>query len=121
MKLLLDEMISPQVARELRARGHYVEAIKRDRPELEGLSDQELVARMASEQRAMVTNDVADFRVIHDRLLAQGGEHYGLVFTFDATLPRARANLTAWVGALESLLLTHPDDAALRNRITALP
>src|SRR5680860_313061 len=39
VKLLLDEMISPRIARELRADGHDVQAIKADRPELEAASD----------------------------------------------------------------------------------
>jgi hypothetical protein len=43
VRLLLDEMISPRIARELRDRGHDVQAVKRDRPELAGCSDRELV------------------------------------------------------------------------------
>ena len=37
MRLLLDEMISPAIARQLRDRGFEVDAVKRDRPELEAL------------------------------------------------------------------------------------
>ena len=121
MRLLLDEMISPAIARELRARGYDVEAIKRDRQELMGVADQELVRRMASERRAIVTNDIADFHVIHDQTLAAGDEHSGIVFTHDATLPRKKANNERWVERLAALLEAHPREDTLRNRVVHLP
>jgi predicted nuclease of predicted toxin-antitoxin system len=90
VRLLLDEMISPRIGRELRERGHDVQAVKRDRPDLTGRDDRELIRRMAAERRVIVTNDVADFQAIHDRLLAAREEHSGMVFTFDATMPRTK-------------------------------
>ncbi len=116
MKLLLDEMITPRVARELRMQGHNVQAIKHDRADLACRGDREIVRLMAAEGRAIVTNDVADFQRIHDRLLAIGEEHHGMIFTFDATLPRTKSAIPQWVEALSSLLAQHGDDA-LRNRI----
>lgn len=115
MRLLLDEMISPAIARELRGRGCDVQAIKRDRPELQSLADAEIVRRMVSERRAIVTNDVADFAPIHARIVAEGDEHYGMVFTDDSTLPRNRANVTVWVEALAELLSTCVSEDYLRN------
>ncbi len=71
MKLLLDEMISPKIARELRSREDFdVQAIKGDRPDLEAVADREIVRRIATEQRALVTNDVLDFQLIHNQMLA---------------------------------------------------
>jgi predicted nuclease of predicted toxin-antitoxin system len=49
VKLLLDEMISPRIARELRAAGHDAQAIKTDRPELEAASDRDVLRRAAAE------------------------------------------------------------------------
>jgi predicted nuclease of predicted toxin-antitoxin system len=121
VKLLLDEMISPRVARELRENGHDVQATKRDRPDLAGRSDREIVKRMAGEQRAIVTNDLADFQPIHDRMLAAGEEHAGMVFTFDATMPRNKAAIGQWVKRLGELLATHRQGDALRNRVHHLP
>jgi predicted nuclease of predicted toxin-antitoxin system len=121
VRLLLDEMISPAIARGLRDRGHDVHAIKRDRPELESLADRELIRRMASEGRAIVTNDVADFRPIDDRLLADGEMHSGLLFTSDAALPRDKASVHVWIRTLDRFLREHPDEAAMRNRIALLP
>lgn len=116
MRLLLDEMISPRTARELREAGYDVQAVKKDRPELSGKSDHELVRCMATERRAIVTNDVADFQAIHDQFLAAGDEHYGMIFTFDATMPRSKDAIPQWVQTLTELLTEHTDVDSLRNQ-----
>lgn len=121
MRLLLDEMISPRIARELRDHGHDVQAVKRDRPDLASRGDRELIRTMATERRAIVTNDIADFQAIHDQLLAAGGEHYGIIFTFDATMPRSRDATPHWVQTLAALLAEHTSDDSLRNRVRHLP
>lgn len=120
MRLLLDEMISPRIARQLREKGHDVQAIKHDRPELAGHADNEIILRMAVEQRAIVTNDVADFHLIHDRTMAAGDQHAGLIFTFDDAMPRSKASIPQWVDNLAALLDEHRDDDSLRNRVLHL-
>jgi predicted nuclease of predicted toxin-antitoxin system len=117
VRLLLDEMISPRIARELREAGHDVQAIKKDRADLVGRTDRELIQRMSGEGRAIVTNDVADFQVIHERMLAAGEDHAGIVFTFDATMPRRKATIDQWMSALTDLLGDHGEDDALPNRV----
>lgn len=119
MKLLLDEMISPRIARELRGEGFDVQAIKSDRPDLETVADREIVRRIAAEKRAMVTNDVLDFQLIHNQLMAAGEEHYGILFTSDATMPRNKASIPLWVRTLKKLLEAGSTDDALRNRVRA--
>lgn len=121
MKLLLDETIAPAIARELHARGYDVVAVKNERPDLMSRSDRAIVRQMVSERRVIVTNNVKDYGPIHDRFLAGGEEHYGLVFTFDDTMPRNKASIPCWVSALETLLAANPDDDALRNRVRPLP
>lgn len=121
MRLLLDEMITPKIARELRSKGFDVEAIKGDRPDLEAVADREIVRRMAAEKRALVSNDVLDFQLIHNQLQAAGEEHYGFVFTSDSTMPRNKASIPLWVKALAQLLNANPADDALRNRVRHLP
>lgn len=122
MKLLLDEMISPKIARELRGRRDFdVQAIKGDRPDLEAVADREIVRRIAAEQRALVTNDVLDFQPIHSQMLAAGEEHYGLIFTSDSTMPRNKASIPLWAKALEKVVTEHSTDDALKNRIRHLP
>lgn len=117
MRLLLDEMISPRIARELREAGYDVQAIKKDRAELAGRTDREIVQRMSVEHRAIVTNDVADFQAIHERMLAAGEDHAGMVFTFGATMPRRKATIDQWVQTLAGLRADHGDEDALRNRV----
>jgi uncharacterized protein with PIN domain len=121
VRILLDEMISPRIARELRESGHDVQAVKKDRPDLVSRSDNELIRQMAAERRAIVTNDVADFQAIHERLAAAEDEHSGMIFTFDATMPRTKDAIPDWVEALSALLRTYTDDDAMRNRIHHLP
>jgi predicted nuclease of predicted toxin-antitoxin system len=121
VKLLLDEMISPRIARELREGGHDVQAVKKDRPDLAGGGDRELVRQMATEHRAIVTNDIGDFQAIHDQFLAASEEHYGILFTFDSTMPRSKAAIPQWVQALTELLAAHPAEDSLRSRIHHLP
>lgn len=113
-------MLSPRIARELRNRGHDVIAVK-ERPDLIGLRDREIVRRMAAERRVIVTNDVDDFIVIARRLAASGEEHLGILFTFDQSLPRNRASVPHFVSVLHTLLEEHPAEDALRNRTRALP
>ncbi len=120
MRLLLDEMISPRIAHELRGAGHEVQAIKADRPELEALADGEVLRRAAADHRALVTNDVLDFRLIHNQLMAAGEEHYGIVFTSDATMSRNKASIPPWVETLATLLEENQPDDALCNRMRHL-
>jgi predicted nuclease of predicted toxin-antitoxin system len=121
VRLLLDEMISPRIARELRGHGHDVQAVKRDRPDLASRGDRELVRQMSSERRVIITNDIADFQAIHDQLLAAGEEHHGMIFTFDATLPRTKDAIPQWVQTLSKLLADHGDEDSLCNRVHHLP
>jgi hypothetical protein len=101
--------------------GHDVQAVKKDRPDLSSRGDRELVHRMVVERRAIVTNDIADFHTIHDQVLTAGDVHYGMVFTFDATMPRTKDAIPQWVQVLAELLADHPDEDSLRNRVHHLP
>jgi predicted nuclease of predicted toxin-antitoxin system len=121
LKLLLDEMISPRIARELRAKDFDVQAIKSDRPDLESVADLEIVRRLAAEKRAVVTNDVLDFQLIHNQMAVAGEEHYGMLFTSDATMPRNKASISLWVKTLTAVLKADPADDSLRNRVRHLP
>lgn len=121
MRLLLDETISWRIAAQLRERGHDVVAVKRDRPELEQRLDPTVLAAAAAERRAVVTNNVRDYQPAHDRTLARGEAHYGVIYTYDAALPRNRATIPLWVSTLEELLAAHLAEDALVNRTYVLP
>jgi predicted nuclease of predicted toxin-antitoxin system len=121
VKLLLDEMISPRIARELRQKGFDVVAVKADRPEWEALADREVLRHASAEHRALVSNDVLDFQLIHGRMLADGEGHYGILFTNDAAMPRNKASIPLWIKELSRFLDSNPGEDALRNRIAFLP
>ena len=120
MRLLLDEMYSPQIARQLRSRDHDVVSVT-ERAELGGKSDEGLFAAMAAEHRAIVTNDAADFVLLFQRATAEGMDHAGLLFTSDRSLPRTKAGIGRYVTVLDDLLTSHPTDDALRNQLRWLP
>jgi hypothetical protein len=114
LKLLLDEMFSPLVAAELRVRGHDVVAIK-ERGEWHSLADPEVVALARTEQRAIVTANLRDFRPLHAELVAPGGEgHAGMVFV-PARFRPTRAATRKIVEALEARLADYPGDPDLAN------
>jgi hypothetical protein len=62
LRLLLDEMYAPAVAVELRARGHDVLSVHEADPVLVGASDAEVLFAAVSAERALVTENVRDFR-----------------------------------------------------------
>ena len=116
MKLLLDEHYSPEIARQLRARGHDVAAVA-ERADLVGLGDDELFARMRQERRAIMTNNVKDFVPLASRAALAAEPHYGLVLTSDRSMPR-RSDAIGWVvDALDALLQRHKDEASLCNQM----
>jgi hypothetical protein len=112
VRLCLDEHYPPQIAVELRARGHDVVSVN-ERPELVSLSDAELLAAMAVERRALVTENVADFAPLARQLAATGEHHHGLVFTSPRSLPRSRRTIGVYVTALAALLERFPGRDAL--------
>ncbi len=114
MKLLLDEMFSPLVAAELRVRGHDAVAIK-EREEWQSLSDPDVVARARTEQRAVVTANLRDFRPLHAELVAAGREgHAGMLFV-PTSFRLTRAATGQIVAALETRTAEYPGDDDLAN------
>ncbi len=114
MKLLLDEMLSPAIARELRSRGHDVESVAGN-PDREARSDPEVLALARSEHRAVVTNNVRDFRPLHHEAITPGGPgHFGMIF-LPGSSPRTRASTGRIIAALETLLASHPGEKNLAN------
>ena len=80
MRLLLDEMLSPAIARELRGRGHDVLAVA-DHPGGAALSDPEVMTLARTERRAVVTTNLRDYRPLHAEAITPGGPgHFGMIF-----------------------------------------
>lgn len=112
MKLLLDEMLSPDIAELLRGRGYDVEAIAGS--EHAELSDPEVLDLARSQQRAVVTNNVRDFRPLHIAAVQAGGSgHHGMVF-MAGNFRRWKADTGRIADALEEKLKQYPglDDLA---------
>lgn len=111
MKLLLDEQLSPQIARLLRERGHDVVAVA-EFPELRGRSDRVHFATQEDQQRAIATRDLGDFRPLLKAALREGRRTYGLVCVPPRFFP-ARKDVGKLVAAFDELLTAHPElDAA---------
>jgi len=112
-------MLSPAIARALRARGHDVEAVK-EHPDWEGLSDADLVAVARREQRAIVTTNLRHFRPLHAELITPGNAgHAGFVFV-PTTYRLTKADIGRMVVALEAKLAEHPGEPGLANGETWL-
>jgi hypothetical protein len=119
VKLLLDEMLSPAIARELCTRGHDVEAIN-GRPEWESYDDAEVMSLARREHRAIVTNNLRDFRPLHHAAIAPGGPgHFGMVF-MPGGYRRTKANVGRIADALEAKLAEHRGERDLENGETWL-
>ena len=102
MKALLGEQLSPQIAELLRKAGYDVEAVL-DRDDLIGRSDRVIFETACSEGRAVITNNIKDFRPLAAEFLAQGRIHAGLILLPSART-RSRDAIAAIVMAIESIL-----------------
>jgi Domain of unknown function (DUF5615) len=114
VKLLLDEMLSPAIARELRSRGHDVEPVA-GHLDREALSDPEVLALARAERRAIVTNNLRDFRPLHHEAITPGGSgHFGMIF-MPGAYRRTRADTGRIIAAIEVILVRHPGEEDLLN------
>lgn len=101
MKLLLDEMIGPSVARELRDRGLDVVAVA-ERTDLRALPDDVVLDVAREEGRTLVTLNIGDFARLHQQWLAEGRQHCGLVLVTTQAFPQDRRLVGALVSALNA-------------------
>jgi hypothetical protein len=111
LKLLIDEMYPPSIAGQLRDRGHEVQAVT-GRPELRALADSDIFALAQQEQRAVVTENIADFSVIASDYDQRGQAHHGLVLVVPGSYPRGRrGTIGRMVTELDRVLGEYPDTA----------
>ena len=111
MKLLLDEMYPAVVAEQLRARGHDVVSVHDvEYRYLEGAPDEEIFGAALAEDRALVTENIPDFRRLEADALARGEVHAMLVFTSNRQFPRGEpGTIGRLVEALHALLSEAPE------------
>jgi hypothetical protein len=101
--LLLDEMFSDDIARQLRSNGYDVISVVTD-PALVGLLDDQLLAYATGEGRALVTANIKDFVPLDTRYRAAGQSHAGLILVSTKTFPQNRGFPSAVTTALAALL-----------------
>jgi predicted nuclease of predicted toxin-antitoxin system len=99
--LLLDEMLSPKIAGELRRRGHDVVAVAAD-PTLRSKTDAELFEWAIEQGRRIVTENVKDFRP----LLRDDASGPGVLFLSSRSFPRSRNTVGVLIRALEDWLVS---------------
>ena len=113
VRLLLDEMFSPEIASELVRRGHDVVAVAAD-PGLAGLPDEQVLEWATEQGRCLVTENVKDYEILRRASTAQGRTHAGLLYSGPRRFPRDRRFVGALVVALDKLIaagqLPSPDD-----------
>jgi predicted nuclease of predicted toxin-antitoxin system len=108
VKLLLDEHFSPEIARQLRDRGHDVLAVK-EQPGLIGRPDRLHFASMPQQRRAIVKQDLGDFRPLLAEAMRSGTKTFGLVCV-PTRISLSRRTIGLLVDALEQLLRQYPAD-----------
>jgi hypothetical protein len=113
VKLLLDEMLSPDTAKRLCDLGYDVQAVAASASA--ELSDPEVLDLARSQQRALVTNNVRDFRPLHVAAVQAGGVcHFGMVF-MAGNFRRRKADIGRIADALEEKLKKYPRLSDLAN------
>jgi len=120
VKALLDEQLSSEIAARLRHAGYDLIAVA-ERPDLVGSADSVLLDVATSEGRAVITNNVKDFRPLAAARLAQGQSHAGLIL-LPSNRSRTRSATTALASAIGDVLRDHPDGLEASERwIPSLP
>ena len=111
--LLLDEMFSDDIARQLRTNGYDVISAVAD-PALVGLPDDQVLAYATAEGRALVTANIKDFVPLDARYRAAGQSHAGLILVSTKTFPQNRGFPSAITTALASCSAARPRSSPAR-------
>jgi predicted nuclease of predicted toxin-antitoxin system len=107
VRALLDEQLSPQIAAILRGHGQDVVAVA-ERADLIGQGDRIIFEVASAETRAVITNNIKDFRPLAAERLARGQGHGGLIL-LPSSRVRSRALVERLAVAIEAVLRANPD------------
>lgn len=114
MKLVLNEMWSSEIARQLRLRGFDVVAATELPRRYRSVPDHEFFRRAQDDERAVVTDNIRDFMMIVAEQASRAEPHCGVVFAarpaYDRADPRIVGKITR---ALEELLASNPAHGAV--------
>jgi hypothetical protein len=74
-----------------------------------------VLALARAEHRAVVTNNLRDFRPLHHEAITPGGAgHFGMIF-MPGSYRRTRADMGRIITVLETILAQYPGQADLAN------
>ncbi len=118
LKALLNAHLSHRLAEALRSKGMDVEAIVERDDLRDDMPDSAVLDVAAAEGRAVVTNNIKDFRPIAARRIQRGEGHPGLIL-IPSSVPRTLGATAQLARMLERLMLENPD--GLRNSERWLP
>lgn len=111
MKLVLNEMWSSEIARQLRTRGFDVVAATELPKRFRGVPDHEFFLRAQEDGRAVVTDNVRDFMTIVTERASRAEPHHGVVFAVRPAFDRARPAVVGdMIRALAALLREREGD-----------
>ena len=106
MKLLLNEMWSFEIARQLRRKGIDVVAATELPRRYRGVPDDVVFERAQEDGRAIVTDNVEDYSRLVAGAAGRGERHHGVVFAlrpaFDRARPRVVGEMVRALAALAS-------------------
>jgi predicted nuclease of predicted toxin-antitoxin system len=114
MRLLLDEQLSPAIAEQLRARGYDI--VFATEAGVAGATDEKILSSAARDRRAVVTNNIKDFRPLHADYLGTNTTHYGIVYIATRKYSLRREQLGPLITALGEFLSRLPAEDALQDR-----
>jgi hypothetical protein len=114
MRLLLDEQLSPEIARQLQRRGHDVLSVAETG--LRGHDDAAVLIWASGQARAAVTNNIRDFRPLHANYLSAATTHYGIVLLPSSKFSLRLDALGTIVSALDRLLSEHANPEEFLGR-----
>ena len=110
MKLLLNEMWSAEIARQLRDRGVDALAATEAPRRYRAVPDHDVFARAREDGRAIVTDNVRDFATLVADAASRGESHPGVIFAVWPAFDRSNSRIVGrMVRALEALV--DSDDA----------
>jgi hypothetical protein len=119
VRLLLDEHLDPQLARQLRDQGHDVIAVA-EQPALRGLSDAALLDWAAAHGRAIATYDVAGFLPIAEEHQLADQPFAGIIAVSTRAFPLGASGHGRLLRALAAVLSEHRSPKAFAGLVVWL-
>ncbi|MCF8537208.1 MAG: DUF5615 family PIN-like protein [Candidatus Nanopelagicales bacterium] len=108
MRILLDEMLAPAIANQLRHHSFDAHAVT-ERPELVGAPDTTILEAAATEGRVLVTENIRDFVSLHSLWTANQRMHSGILLVSTRAFPYSSGRVGRLVRAIQDRAATPLD------------